>query len=213
MAIFEESVKKQLKSILDQMKDEITIVYFTQEIECQTCRDGRMFVEEISELSDKIKLEKYNLVTDKEKSAAYKVDRVPAIALNDKNGNDTRIRFYGVPGGYEINSFLAAIMEVSGHVEALPKQIADRIAKIEKDIHIQVFVSLGCPYCPEAVSTAHRIAMENKNVYADMVETSQFTDMAIKYNVTGVPKIVINEDHEFTGAQPITAFLDMIEKI
>jgi predicted DsbA family dithiol-disulfide isomerase len=55
--------------------------------------------------------------------------------------------------------------------------------------------------------------MENKNVYADMVETSQFTHMAIKYNVTGVPKIVINEKHEFTGAQPITAFLDMIEKI
>jgi alkyl hydroperoxide reductase subunit AhpF len=65
MALFEENVKQQLKGILEQLGEEVQIIYFTQEIECQTCRDGRQFVEEISELSDKLKLIKYNLVTDK----------------------------------------------------------------------------------------------------------------------------------------------------
>lgn len=213
MALFEENVKQQLKGILEQLGEEVQIIYFTQEIECQTCRDGRQFVEEISELSDKLKLIKYNLVTDKEKSKLYNVDKVPAIALADKDGKDTGIRFYGVPGGYEINSFLSALIEVSGKGAELPPQIDERVKKIKKDVHIQVFVSLGCPYCPDAVATAHRLALENENIIADMVETSQFPHMAIKYNVSGVPKVIINENHEFTGAQPITAFLDMIEQL
>ncbi len=95
----------------------------------------------------------------------------------------------------------------------MPPQIDERVKKIKKDVHIQVFVSLGCPYCPDAVATAHRLALENENIIADMVETSQFPHMAIKYNVSGVPKVIINENHEFTGAQPITAFLDMIEQL
>ncbi|MDD2374931.1 MAG: thioredoxin family protein [Eubacteriales bacterium] len=213
MALFEENVKQQLKGILEQLGEEVQIIYFTQEIECQTCRDGRQFVEEISELSDKLKLIKYNLVTDKEKSKLYNVDKVPAIALADKDGKDTGIRFYGVPGGYEINSFLSALIEVSGKGAEMPPQIDERVKKIKKDVHIQVFVSLGCPYCPDAVATAHRLALENENIIADMVETSQFPHMAIKYNVSGVPKVIINENHEFTGAQPITAFLDMIEQL
>jgi glutaredoxin-like protein len=210
MALFEENVKQQLKGILEQLGEEVQIIYFTQEIECQTCRDGRQFVEEISELSDKLKLIKYNLVTDKEKSKLYNVDKVPAIALADKDGKDTGIRFYGVPGGYEINSFLSALIEVSGKGAEMPPQIDERV---KKDVQIQVFVSLGCPYCPDAVATAHRLALENENIVADMVETSQFPHMAIKYNVSGVPKVIINENHEFTGAQPITAFLDMIEQL
>ena len=213
MALFEENVKQQLKEILEQLGEEVQIIYFTQEIECQTCRDGRQFVEEISELSDKLKLIKYNLVTDKEQSKLYNVDKVPAIALADKDGKDTGIRFYGVPGGYEINSFLSSLIEVSGKGAEMPPQIGERVKKIKKDVHIQVFVSLGCPYCPDAVVTAHRLALENENIVADMVETSQFPHMAIKYNVSGVPKVIINENHEFTGAQPITAFLDIIEQL
>ena len=40
-----------------------------------------------------------------------------------------------------------------------------------------------------------------------------FVPMSIKYNVSGVPKIVINETHELLGDQPVTAFLDLIEKL
>jgi len=46
-----------------------------------------------------------------------------------------------------------------------------------------------------------------------MVESSTFQQLAIKYNVSSVPKIVINETHEFVGAQPVSAFLDQIEKL
>ncbi len=212
MALFDDNIQKQLKEILDQMVGDVTLLFFTHEIECQTGKDTHDFVNEIAVLNDKLNVKTYNFVNDKEKAEAYGVDKVPAIVLLDKDGQDTRMKYYGIPGGYEINSFLAGILMASGRDEQIPAELKKRIAAIDKPVHIQVFVSLGCPHCPNAVMTAHLLALENENVKADMVETSTFTHLAVRYNVSSVPKIVINEEHDFVGAQPLPHFLDVIEK-
>ena len=195
------------------MQKKVQLVFFSQEIECQSCHDAHQFVKEIAALNDKLSMDVLNLVVDKDKAAQYQVDKVPAIVVLDEAGVDTGIKFYGIPGGYEINSFLGAILSVSGQKEALPDDLAKRISAISKPVHIQVFVTPSCPYCPAAVVTAHRLALENKNIRADMVESNAFVYLTVRYQVSGVPKIVINEKHELTGAQPITAFLDIIEKL
>ena len=213
MALFDDNIRQQLTHILDGVKNDVHIVFFSQEIECESCSDARQFVEEICDLNPKLNLQKYNLVTDAEKAAEYRVDKVPAVVMLDAEGKDTNIRFFGIPGGYEINSFLGALLEVSGERQELPADLLERIKKIDKDIHIQVFVTLSCPHCPGAVITAHRLALENSKIKADMIEANTFVPLSIKYNVSGVPKIVINGEHELLGDQPITAFLDVIEKI
>ncbi len=213
MALFEAKIQEQLKNILGNMKDEVKIVYFTQEFECDLCHDTRSFVQEIASLNDKLSVKVYDLVLDKEKAQLYGVDKIPAIVLLDKDGKDYGIKFYGLPGGYEINSFLGTLLEVSGHKEALPDDILKRIKAVDKDVHIQVFVSLGCPHCPDAVSVAHRLALENPRIKADMVDSNNFVPMAQKYNVTGVPKIIFNDRYELVGAHPLNTFLDVIEKL
>ena len=42
---------------------------------------------------------------------------------------------------------------------------------------------------------------------ADIVEASEFPDLAQRFGVYAVPKIVINETTEFVGAQPEAAFV------
>ncbi len=41
---------------------------------------------------------------------------------------------------------------------------------------------------------AHRLAMESPFVQADMVEANEFYDLAMRYNVSGVPLTTINDD-------------------
>lgn len=212
MALFDEKVSSQLKGILGGLKGKVNILYFTQEIECNACRDTHAFVNEISGFSDNLHLTVFDFVRDSEKAAYYKVDKIPAIVLLDAKDEDTGIRFYGLPGGYEINSFLQALMEVSGVKEPIPDPVMKRIAAISKDVHIQVFVTLSCPYCPAAVSAAHRLALENKNIRADMVESSTFVPLAVKHDVQSVPKIIINDTITLTGAQPLEKLLETIEK-
>ena len=45
-----------------------------------------------------------------------------------------------------------------------------------------------------------------------MIEANTFPAVSKKYNVSGVPKIIINEKFELLGNQPLEAFLNEIEK-
>jgi predicted DsbA family dithiol-disulfide isomerase len=52
--------------------------------------------------------------------------------------------------------------------------------------------------------------MENPNITADMVELTEFPQLAQKYHVMGVPKTVINETRSVDGAVPESALVDMV---
>jgi len=103
-------------------------------------------------------------------------------------------------------------MDVSRGTADLSPESKDKIAEINKPIHIQVFVTLTCPYCPAAVQMAHKLALESEYITSDMVESTEFPHLANKYGVMGVPKTVINETFGFEGALPESAFLDEIMK-
>jgi hypothetical protein len=61
------------------------------------------------------------------------------------------------------------------------------------------------------MSLARQFAMENANIKADMIEISEFAQLAVKYNVMGVPKIVINENIEPLGLQPGEELLRQVQ--
>jgi len=94
----------------------------------------------------------------------------------------------------------------------LPESITERLSKVNKPVNIKVFVTLGCPHCPGAVEKAHYLALLNDNITADMIEAQTFYDLSEEYNVSSVPKIVINDIYEFVGNQPLEVFLEEIEK-
>ena len=117
---------------------------------------------------------------------------------------------YGIPTGYEFASFLEAILNVSSEVTGLSDKMKDQLKRIKKPVHIQVFVTPTCPYCTQAALMAYQLAIENENITADVVEITEFPHLAQKYNVMGVPKVVINENHFFEGALPEHLFIEHI---
>jgi hypothetical protein len=49
---------------------------------------------------------------------------------------------------------------------------------------------------------AHQLAVESDLISADMVEVSEFPHLAVKYEVMGVPRTVIDETIHIEGAVP-----------
>jgi len=123
-----------------------------------------------------------------------------------------RIRFFGIPAGYEFTSLLDAILSVSKGDTILSQQAKEELKALQKEIHLQVFVTPTCPYCPRAVVLAHHMALVSEKVTADMVEATEFQDMAIKYQVMGVPKTIINEKYSQEGAAPERMVMDLVRK-
>jgi glutaredoxin-like protein len=210
--LLSEDIQKQLKEVLSAMIKPVKMVLFTKPY-CETCKETKMLLNEVSELSDKIYVEEKDIDKDSDEADLYDVNLTPSFVLLNSDNVYQGVKFNGIPAGHEINSFLSALLFMSGVDLGLDQATIEKIMKIDKPINIKVFITLSCPHCPGAVSTAHKMAILNKNIKAEMVESQTFMDMARKYKVSGVPKIVINEKHELVGNHPIESFLAEIAKI
>ena len=214
MAIIKDKDREFLKKEFEKLDKEVQLMVFTQEIECEYCELTRNMAEELAALSSKISVEVKDLVKDKELAEKYGVDKIPALLLWRKDDSDagSGVRFFGVPAGYEFTTLVEDILDVSRGETDLPKDIRSGLGEVKKPVHMQVFVSPTCPYCPQAVRTAHKFAMESEHVTADMVEVSEFPHLAVKYEVQGVPRTVINEETVVMGAQPEGEFLSKVKE-
>ena len=211
MSLLNEDLKAKVSRIFAQnLEDEVKIRYFTQDFECEFCRETRMLLEELTALSQKIKLEVYDFVADAEKAKEFGVDKIPATILSGKG--EYKVRFFGIPSGYEFTTLIEDIVDVSKGRSRLPPQLVNKVKSITKPIHIQVFVTPTCPYCPKAVRVAHQLAIENLNITADMVESIEFPHLANRYSVMAVPKTIINDKIEFLGALPEEKFIEHVLK-
>ncbi len=213
MAFLNDDIRKQISEIFAPMEKEVKIVVFTEESGCESCEDTKGYMEEMAELSEKISLEVLDAQKDAARAGELGVEMVPAIVLLDEAGKDLGVKYYGIPAGHEINSFITGVLEVSGVGEALPQEIVERIEKINTPVNIKVFVTLSCPHCPGAVAKAHKIAMLNPMVNAEMVEANTFGELSNRFNVSGVPKIIFNEGPDLVGNQPLEEFLKTIEAL
>jgi predicted DsbA family dithiol-disulfide isomerase len=60
------------------------------------------------------------------------------------------------------------------------------------------------------VRLAQHMAIASDRVSATAIEATEFPEMARAYQVTGVPKVVINDRVEFMGALPEPEFLEAV---
>jgi glutaredoxin-like protein len=210
MGILSDQQRARLKSELSEnLINPVTLTVFTQEFECAYCKEARELAEELASLNDKIRIQVLDLLRDKERASEYGVDQVPAIVI--EGVKKPQAKFYGVPAGYEFSTLLKDIVQVSRGETELSSETRRVLSSITAPVHIKVFVTPTCPYCPSMVSLAHQFAMENANIKADMIEVNEFPQLGIKYNVMGVPKTVINESIEVVGMQPEEEFLRQIQ--
>ncbi|MEM3616597.1 MAG: thioredoxin family protein [Candidatus Bathyarchaeia archaeon] len=206
--ISEEHKKHLQQELAGKLQNPVRLVAFTQEYECPFCGQTRRLVEELADLSDKIRVEVYDFVADVDKARAYGVDKIPAVAIVGEK--DFGVRFYGLPYGYEFGTLLEGIIAVSRGRSDISEDVREKLKGIKVPVHIQVFVTLTCPYCPSVASLAYKFAVESDFVRADVVDVSEFPHIGHKYAVMGVPKTVINEKVEFLGAVPEDIFLEHV---
>ena len=192
--------KKELltNEFKEKLENPVKILMFTQEIECKFCSDTRKLAQELAAVSDKITAEVYDFVADADKAKEYGIDKIPALAILGKK--DYGVRIYGIPYGYELQTLIDAVINVSRGKTDLTDKTKKILSEVKAPVHIQVFVSLTCHHCPVAAAVAHKLAVESDFVRADVIDGSEFPQLAQKYAVMGVPKIIINEKTEFVGA-------------
>ncbi len=201
------SLQRQVRQALEPMIEPVTLAVFVatggDPHACEICEDTRQLVEELAFLSDgRITAKTYDVVSDTDVARRYGVDAAPAVVVLDAAGKDHGIRFFGIPTGYEFATLVADITMVSSGDPGLRDATIGTLAALDRPVHVQVFVTPTCPYCPRAVLLAHRLAFASDRVTASMIDASEFPDLADRYDVRAVPLTVINDTIRLEGAVP-----------
>ena len=212
MAFISERDAKQVRERLAKLTNPVKLVVFTQEFECDYCRETRELATELAALSGgKVTVEVKDLVADTASAAALGVDKIPAIAVLGADGTDFGIRFFGIPAGYEFVSLLSALDLVAKGDSGLAPATRQKLKTITTPLPLQVFVTPTCPYCPRAVTLAFQMAIESPSITAAMVEATEFPHLANRYQVSGVPHTVIGDSQQpIIGALPEAAAVDLV---
>jgi len=154
MPLLSPSDQDQLRAEFAKMTRSVRLLFFTQTIGCETCPQTRQILDELPPLSDRIAIEEVNLVLDKERAAQFGVDRAPAVAVAYEDGagdenaastrllNDSRIRFWGTPAGYEFISLVQAVLLVGGAREStLTDASQAALAAVDRPVTLHVFTT------------------------------------------------------------------------
>lgn len=209
--LLNDVLRNQIKSILAMMEKEVTLVSIVDE----TMEKSIEFMDlilDMASLGEKLKVEIYKKSENPEMEAKINADKLPVVALLDENKNYSGVKFHGVPGGHELNSFILAIYNLAGPGQAIDQSLLKEIKAFDKKTNIKVVVSLSCTLCPDVVVASQRLAMENENIETEMVELSLFEDIKRKYRIMSVPAIIVNDDKIHFGAKKINEILDLISK-
>ncbi|MHA1909543.1 MAG: protein disulfide oxidoreductase [Candidatus Thorarchaeota archaeon] len=204
----DNTTKEQVKVMFATLEGEVTAHLFVKDHDCLYCGDTADLINQVAELSDKVKVEKHTDAIGEGMAAELGVKHHPTIVLHGKE--KYKVRFLGIPAGHEFGALIASIVAVSTGAVPLEDDVIADIKDIDKPLHIQVFSTPQCPYCPNMVRLGHYAAILNPLIEADMVEALEFQDLATKYQVFGVPKTIINETVHLEGAVPPDVFVEKL---
>jgi len=194
--VLDPQIVKQIQQAFDGMEQTVQVLLFTSKDQCDYCNETKQLLEEVIALNDKLELSVHNMDVDREIASRFNVTNAPGIviAAQDEAGvKNFGIHFSGIPSGHEFSTLINDILMVSRRDSGLDAKTREYLKNLDKPLHLQVFVTPTCPYCPRAVLLAHQMAMENPlMILAEGVEATEFPELANRFNVRGVPQTVIN---------------------
>ena len=210
--LLNDTLRNQLKGILSKIENNISLVSIVDESNKKSI-ELRDLVLDISDLSDKISAVIYKKGENLEMESKIHADKYPVVALLNKDSNYSGVKFHGVPGGHELNSFILAIYNLAGPGQALNEDLLNEIKSLSlnKKTNIKVAVSLSCHVCPEVVTAAQRIAIENPNIETEMLDLSNFKDIKDKHKIMSVPALIINDSKVYFGCKKLEDIVQLLK--
>jgi glutaredoxin-like protein len=216
--LLNEDVRRQVREVFASLPNPVQILFFGSRENCDYCNDTRQLLEEVVSLSPILGLAVHDLEADSAIAKQYHVDKAPVFVVAARDGEtltDTGIQYAGIPSGHEFNTLIQDIVLVSGRDSGLKETTRQFLKSLKTPVHLQVFVTPTCPYCPRAVVLAHRMALENPEmIRAEGLESMEFQDVANQFNVSGVPQTTINSGAgTVVGAVPEANLLAEIQRV
>lgn len=176
-----QEILNALKGYTASMQKDVTFVLQTGE---HSKRDElKTFLSDVAGVSDKIQLEERDTNGVLRSSISF---------LLEADGEDTGIRFSGIPGGHEFNSFVLALLHASGTALKIDDSVASIVKGVKDELKFEVFISLSCHNCPDVVQALNQFALLNPNITSEMIDGGLYQSLVEERDIQGVPSVYLN---------------------
>ncbi|MCG8538216.1 MAG: alkyl hydroperoxide reductase subunit F [Pseudomonadales bacterium] len=159
------------------------------------------FLSDIASASDKIQFEERDVPNTL---------RSPISFLIEADGDDTGIRFSGIPSGHEFNSLVLAMLQSAGTEIKLDDSLKNMVANVKEPLHFEVFVSLSCHNCPDVVQALNQFALLSPNISSEMIDGGLFQELVSERDIQGVPSVYVNGELFANGKVDAAALIDKL---
>ena len=208
---FTETMKQQLLDLFNKFEEPIVLKGYLDEQEISKEVEG--FLQELTSMTDKIICRTITIEEEDKVQSIQKREIIfPSIDICNGVGEYLGASFHGVPGGHEINSFLITLYNAAGPGQSIEKEDFERLKSLDKEVKIDIGVTLSCSVCPELVMTAMLAAVKSDKIRTEVFDISHYPKMKEKYHIMSVPCMIINEKEVYFGKKSLSELLEILEK-
>ncbi|MBI5274938.1 MAG: alkyl hydroperoxide reductase subunit F [Burkholderiales bacterium] len=137
-------------------------------------------------------------------------ERRPSFSVN-RAGENTGVRFAGLPMGHEFTSLVLALLQAGGYPPKVDEALLQQVRALDADLHFEVYVSLTCHNCPDVVQALNLMAIQNPRIRATMVDGALFQDEVNERQVMAVPTVFLNGTHFGQGRMTLEEILAKVD--
>jgi len=203
-----ESSLEFIKQSSGQLKKPVRLVLFTTDAGCEACPGALALVRALKGHMDKIALETYDLVMDRDKSEQYGIQRAPATVVQGADGQ--AVTFYGGIEDVFLGILINTIHSLADTKVWFPEDITRTLKHLAHDVRIRVFVESDCPLCRPVAETAIGLAIECGFIYTDIIVAEDFPELLRKHAIKKLPLTIFGENLRMEGHVSESEFLEMI---
>jgi NADH-dependent peroxiredoxin subunit F len=197
--VLNNDILQALKGYTASMQKDVTFVVQTGE---HSKRDELIqFLSAMAGVSDKLSL------VERDTQGLL---RSPVSFLIEAEGDDTGIRFSGIPGGHEFNSLVLAMLHASGRELKLDDSVKKLVQGVNDKLNFEVFISLSCHNCPDVVQVLNQFALLNPNISSEMIDGGLFQAVVNERDIQGVPSVYLNGELFANGKVDAAMLIDKL---
>ncbi|WP_125767082.1 alkyl hydroperoxide reductase subunit F [Lapidilactobacillus wuchangensis] len=194
--VLNQTLKAQLNQYLQLLDQEVILTASLGTDQAST--EVQEFLNEVVGLSAKL-----SLVT-------AKLPRTPSFTLSTAKAPQGRITFAGVPLGHEFESFVLALLQVSGHEPKISAAVKQQIMAIDQDLHFETYASLTCTNCPDVVQALNIMSVLNPKISHTMIEGGMYQEEVTAKNILAVPTVYLNGAEWASGRMTVA---EIVQKL
>jgi alkyl hydroperoxide reductase subunit F len=136
--------------------------------------------------------------------------RKPSFLITNP-GQDTGVRFAGVPLGHEFTSLVLALLQVGGHPSKEAADLLEQIKGLDGDFHFETYYSLSCHNCPDVVQALNLMSVLNPRITHTAIDGGVFQKEIEAREVMGVPTVFLNGERFGQGRMELAEIVAKLD--